>query len=122
MTSPEEDIDSRIDVWNSMQMIWMDVETNDEINSIALRCSESKYTLNELKEIYWNEVYPAVNPNINQVIPEWTGFNREYLIEIILKHNTFGKPVPSLRFNPFYSARWWRRLEKVIIKNRDANS
>ena len=116
MKTPEDDVERRYAIWDSMQMLWMDINIDDEIESISRICANSEYSLNQIKEIYWNEVLPAVSPNLNQVIPEWTGYKKEDLIKLVLNSHRFGKKVPSLNHNPFYAARNWKKIEKEIVR------
>lgn len=64
MQSPAEDIESRKPIWDAMQMLWMDIDPADEIESTANVCAWSTYTIDELKAIFLNEVRPAVSFNL----------------------------------------------------------
>ena len=96
MQSPEQDVKDRFPIWDRMQMLWMDVDPEGEIDFIARVCAESKYSTSELEQIYWNEVMPAVSFNLRfgNFIPEWTGFNEKFLLERIMEKHRFGKRPP----------------------------
>ncbi|VAW80664.1 hypothetical protein MNBD_GAMMA12-839 [hydrothermal vent metagenome] len=121
MKSPENDIADRIEVWESLQMVWMDVDFEYEVELIARFCANTKYSIVELKEIYWNEVMPAVSPNLQQLIPEWTGYNSEYLRVQVLKNHTFGRSIPDLTRKSSYSVTSWRLLEVRVLTIRANN-
>jgi hypothetical protein len=101
-----------------MQMFWMDTDPAFEITPAAKTCASSKYSIEELKLIFMNEVRPAVQFNLYAgPVPEWTGFELEWLTQRILKKHRFGKSLPLRLLNP-YSYGWWYKLENAITKER----
>jgi hypothetical protein len=61
---PEQDVEARRDVWDWLQMIYMDTDVGDLVDRIAEACAKSPYAIDELEAILWNEVYPACRFNI----------------------------------------------------------
>lgn len=118
MLPPQDDIDARAPLWDHMQMFWMDTDPQYEIAATALACAESKYTIDELKRIFLNEVRPAVSFNLYAgPAPEWTGFELKWLKERILKTHRFQRPLPWKVFHP-YAYNWWNKLEAEIVLRR----
>ncbi|MBI1921550.1 MAG: hypothetical protein HYS23_10795 [Geobacter sp.] len=117
MKHPADDIESRKEIWRVMQYLWMDTDPNDMIDSISVACAKSCYKINEIEAIYWNEVWPAVKFNRQQVIGEWVGFDIEWLSKRILEVNQFGKPLP-IKFFDLYTWWWWIKLKRKIEKIR----
>ena len=109
MNNAKLDLADRKPIWDVLQMFWMDIDPTDELDSAVITCAKSKYSLSELEYIYWNEVYPVVSPNLNQPIPEWTGYDIEQLTELIILNQKGLKPI-RLKFFNFYSNRWWKTI------------
>jgi hypothetical protein len=110
MRTPDED---RRAVWDALQVFWMDADPSDFIDNAAEICARSKYSLDELEEIYWDEVRPALRANLRSIAGEWRGFNIESLTEMIL-----AKPSAPPRWLDRESARWWQKLRARIAAAR----
>ena len=54
------DLEDHALIWNAMQEFWMDTDPAASFPGIVRICAESKYTLEELEAIFWNEIRPAV--------------------------------------------------------------
>ncbi len=118
MKPPDEDIEDRALVWDYMQHFWMDTDPSILLPGIARICAESKYTLEELEAIFWNEVRPAVSFNLAMLpAPEWAGFEIEWLKERVLRKSRYGKALPRKWLHP-YSSSWWRKLRSEIVQRR----
>ena len=114
MKPPEEDLENRKPVWNVMQMIYMDTDMDSEYPHIAEVCVASPYSISELKEILFKEVFPACRPNFYYpVAPEWCGYEMNWLTQRILKKHRHGKRFPLFLFHTL-TAMCWRKLEKRI--------
>ena len=118
MESPEKDLIDRKPIWGTMQMVFMDKDVDYEIdNYIVVICAKSKYSIQELKEIFFNEVHPACIFNLfSGIAPEWAGFEIEWLSDRILKKNRFGKPIS--KWSLFFQWGIWKQIEKGIIEHR----
>ncbi len=118
MKSPQLDLDDRKPIWDVFQMFWMDIEPTDELDSAIVTCARSKYRLNELEHIYWNEVYLIVSPNLTQPLPEWTGYDIDELAKLILSKSNNLKVVKFKHFH-FEANKWWKKIASGIKEYRD---
>jgi hypothetical protein len=118
MLHPAEDTEDRSPLWDYMQNFWMDTDPGILLPEVSRVCAESKYSLDELEAIYWNEVRPAVKFNMFMLpAPEWAGFELGWLKERVLKKQRYGKPLPWKWLHP-YSDSWWRKLRAGIVSLR----
>lgn len=117
MSPPDEDLKDRQPVWDALQFVWMDTDTEVEFPRIVEVCAQSKYSIAELEQIFWNEVEPAVGFNMWSVAGEWAGFEIDGLSARILEKSRFGRRLPIRIFRK--NARdWWRRLEGALAERR----
>lgn len=74
-------------MWIAVSDLWRDTELQDyEIEHIAEALVESRYTKDELHEIYAFEVAPLVWGNLMTAVPTvWAGFNEDWLAGEILR-------------------------------------
>ena len=81
------DVERRRPVWAAISDLWRDTEIQDyEIEHIAVVLAESRYTKDELHEIYAFEVAPVVWRNLMTAVPPvWAGFDEDWLVGEILK-------------------------------------
>ncbi|MHB8138051.1 MAG: DUF7079 family protein [Smithellaceae bacterium] len=122
MEQPERDIEDRKIIWDYMQNFWMDTDPAILLPRVAQVCAESKYSLDELELIFWNEVRPAVKFNMLMLpAPEWAGFEINWLTNRILKKHRFGKKLPVKWLHP-YSNSWWKKLSVAIVKAKTCQS
>ena len=122
MEHPKNDIKDRSKIWDNMQMFWMDTDPGLLIDNIAEVCFKSKYSIDELEHIFWNEVRPAVTFNLLMLsAPEWNGFEITWLENRILKKHKFGKRLPR-KWLHHYSNSWWQKLKKKIENLEQKNS
>ncbi|GAB2877740.1 hypothetical protein ACCI51_08445 [Microbulbifer echini] len=118
MKTPEKDIEDRLKVWDAMQMLYMDTDPDYEINYIAKVCTSSKYTIQDLKSILFQEVLPACRFNlIMQPAPEWAGFEINWLKKRVLSKHRFGKRRPILLRK--YTSDLWEKIETNILQQRE---
>ncbi|NVK74164.1 hypothetical protein C0J08_14065 [Marinomonas sp. CT5] len=81
----ESEIDKRFPVWNALSDLFLDTELDAiTYRYIAKVVVESGYEPQEIHDILWKEVLPAVGDNLRIVAGEWAGFNPEWLKERIL--------------------------------------
>ncbi len=114
MLPPNQDIDDRRPLWNSLQVFWMDTDPEIFLRDCARVCARSKYSRPEIEAIFWNEVFPAVKFNLRAgVAPEWAGFEIGWLSQRILEVNRFGHPLPA-RFLNSDEADWRKKLSAGI--------
>ena len=110
MPPPHDDLADRRPVWDILQMFWMDTDPNLFLADAARICAASKYTLDEVGQIYWNEVRPAVEFNLQSIAGEWTGFDLDWLTNRILEVHCSGAPRSADR----YAQAWWNKLRDAI--------
>ncbi|MCH9674057.1 MAG: hypothetical protein K0U93_21645 [Gammaproteobacteria bacterium] len=121
MNPPENDLPSRLPVWDAMQMLFMDTEVTHEYQYIARVCAESDYSEDDLARILFNEVLPALRFNLDALpTPQWTGFELQWLRERILTSHRFGRRRPWRGRR--YVARHWQPLRAEIRRLRALHS
>lgn len=92
MPPPEEDLRRRQVVWDAMHVLWLDTDVDEFYFDAAARtCAKTDDSLDELEEIYWREIYPAMWSNLRATAGVWQPLDPESLSEIILKRHTFGR-------------------------------
>lgn len=117
MLRPEEDTEDRLQVWDELQMLYMDTDPELSYPLIVRICGDSKYSLAELEAILFNEVLPAVRFNMFALpAPEWTGFNREWLQQRVLEKHRFGRRRPFILRK--YTREHWQKLMPQILAYR----
>jgi hypothetical protein len=82
MTAVE--IERRKLVWSALSEFYLDTElSKEEISRIAKVFIDSKFSVEELKEINYSEVGPVVITNLYSTAGVWNGFDQEWLYEQI---------------------------------------
>jgi hypothetical protein len=118
MEPPERDQADRRPIWDALQDVWMDTELAFVLPGMAEVCAASKYSIEELEQIYWNEVRPAVKFNLWDLpAPEWAGFELEGLTRLILAKHRFGRRLPTAWLRPHARA-CWREIRAAILERR----
>ena len=116
MQSPENDIDDRTPVWDALQMLFMDTDVTLSYEHIVDTCKSSKYSVDDIETILFNEVMPAVRFNLWMLsAPERYGFKVEWLKKRILKKHRFGQRRP-LWFRQYTNSHW-KKLRPRIASN-----
>ncbi|MES2823454.1 MAG: hypothetical protein V4732_07625 [Pseudomonadota bacterium] len=121
----EESLERRAVVWVALSDLFLDTDVSLSYDYIARVCSESTYTLAELKEILESEVAPTCSANLLSVAGEWAGFDEEWLVNNIrnnirTKHEPltgFLKPFENFGFKSYIKDHW-KKLEVIIIEKR----
>jgi hypothetical protein len=117
MLAPEQDLADRRPVWDALQVFWMDTDPEPSLELTAQVCAQSKYTLPDLEQIFWNEVRPALKANLRSVAGEWAGCEIGWLSNRILEVNRFGRRLPVKSLYPEEGA-WWTRLRAAVERRR----
>lgn len=121
MEYPEKDIVDRTPIWDCMQDLFMDTDVTLSYEFIIKRCAESKYGIDDLEKILFNEVLPALRFNMFDLpAPEWVGFQTEWIVKRIIEKHTFGKSKPWLLRS--YTQKHWDILKPKIEAQRAINS
>lgn len=94
-----QDLARRLPVWQSWSDIYLDTQTS-ALSAAAVRdLATSEYTIDELREILWEEIHPACIFNL--MIPsggEWAGFTDSWLEERILRRASARFKLPARWF------------------------
>ena len=121
MKPPEEDIDDRTPVWDCLQDLFMDTDVTLSYDYISKICGESKYNIEELEKILFQEVLPALKFNMFDLpAPEWAGFQTEWVVERVLKKHRFGKRKPWVLRR--YTNGHWKTLIPLIEAEKQKNA
>jgi hypothetical protein len=76
----EEEIERRKPVWIALSEFWLDTSLDDgDLRRIARVAAASRYSKDELNEIYLFEVAPVVSANLCSMAGEWAGFDEDWL-------------------------------------------
>lgn len=117
-TLSEDELRSRIPVWEALADFWLDTELDlHRCDAIARAMAASPYTLHELRAIHDYEVAPAVWANLSGTAGEWVGFDAGWLRQRCQRlAEQRGSPWLQLRVwwqRPFFwssTARYWRQV------------
>jgi hypothetical protein len=104
-------------IWDALQDLFMDTEI--DYSYIARRCANSKYSIPEIREILFFEVFPALRFNICTYGAEWRGFEINWLKKRILEKNTRNKYFQPLIFRG-YTKECWSELVPLIQEIRQS--
>lgn len=117
MHPPEVDLLDRRPIWDALQMLYMDIDPVEFIESMVGVCAESKYTLADLEAILFQEVLPACRSNMLALpAPEWRGFEIEGLTRLVLEKHRFGRRKPIIL--RAYTKKWWLIIEQKVQDTR----
>jgi hypothetical protein len=75
----------RIGVWESMAEHFLDSETRQDIPITALRCVQAGLSTDQARHIWKYEVSPAVGLNLWCVAGEWGAWDRDWLVQTIVR-------------------------------------
>lgn len=120
MQSPDDDLKRRQVAWDAMHVLFLDTDVDRfYFDDAAKKCADTDYSLNELEQIYWCEVYPTMRFNLWQVAGEWTPSDIESLSDAILERHKFGKRIwfRHLRRYPF---EYWKKLRSEVQNLRSS--
>ena len=79
------DIDRRTPVWQALSEFYLDTELQPaDLETIRLVFAQSGYSIDEIKRINYEEVAPVLIDNLVSPAGVWSGFNNDWLIEVIL--------------------------------------
>ena len=80
------EIERRKPIWIALSGLYLDIKLEPaDFASIQILFHQSGYSINEIKQINYNEVAPLLINNFLNVAGEWSGFNDQWLIKNILK-------------------------------------
>lgn len=74
--------DEKLKIWRALSDLFLDTEIDElTFKYIARTISESRFSLPEIEEILWYEVYPILESNLRCVAGVWEGWSDEWLIQ-----------------------------------------
>jgi hypothetical protein len=121
MNPPEQDVADRTPIWDCMQDLYMDTDVTLSYSFIAQRCADSKYSIEELERILFNEVLPALRFNMFDLpAPEWAGFPIDWVVKRVLSTHRFGKRKPWILRR--YTQAHWYEVRQIIQETRQKNA
>jgi hypothetical protein len=115
-----EDLPNRRPVWGALSEMFLD----NELESADIQClgqflADSPYTLEELEEILYSEVYPFCIWNLRTVAGEWAGFDIDCLQALILKREHSWLRIPRfLQMGHWMIRKPWRDVKQVLQELR----
>jgi len=74
----------RVKIWRALSTLFLDTEIDDtDFAFIARVIAETDYSISEVQNILWGEVFPVLKANLISVAGEWAGWTDEWLVENI---------------------------------------
>lgn len=75
-------IEERLKIWRALSDLFLDTEIEDStLKYIARTVSESEFSLSEVEDILWYEVYPVLESNLRGVAGVWEGWSDAWLLQ-----------------------------------------
>lgn len=117
MLPPEQDIESRTQVWSVLAEFYLDNQIDRTwFATLAKQCARSSYTLLELHRIMFGEVFRAMAVNLMAPAGAW-GMSSEEIKDVVLGTLQGRREkyyfVPCLFWPTMYFYRWPRFLYLV---------
>jgi hypothetical protein len=126
----DEQLRKRKPLWVALSELWLDTElSTEDLERIAHVMADSELTLDELRQVYVEEVAPVVSPNLLTIAGEWVGFDEAWLCSNITSNlrdrprsTKFWSWFPLTRGPMLYATeRHWRKLIELVRKYRADN-
>lgn len=111
--------DERFPVWDALSEFFLDTELGEaDYQRIARTLASSDYTIEELQDILYYEVYPACKWNMFSIAGEWAGFHPDWVMRNIAPRKN-RRPTPL--FGPIH--KWmfrnhWSQVSALVEKQR----
>jgi len=109
----------RFPVWDALSEFFLDTELDkNDYDRISKVLAKTKYTISDLQEILYYEVYPACKWNMFSFVGEWAGFSPDWIMKNIAPNID---KRPKLRIAPLH--KWmfrdhWHQVFPLIEKHR----
>ena len=120
MKAPVEDLENRLPVWEACSELYLDTDLDHaDHQRIGGVFARSRYSMEELNEIMFNEVWPALGPNLLSIAGEWRGWKTEALKELILQKYRPGWHLPW-RLHPLkrFFCKDWIAIQAIVREHR----
>jgi len=85
MTTPQPPDAARRAVWIDFADHFLDTETRQELPWAALAAVEAGYSVEQARDVWVHEVWPAVGGNLLSVAGEWACWDEDWLVGRILE-------------------------------------
>jgi hypothetical protein len=73
---------NRLKIWQALSEFFLDTEiTESTFDYVARVVLETGYSPQEIQNILWGEVFPALEGNLKSIAGEWAGWTDEWLLE-----------------------------------------
>jgi len=114
--------DEWFEVWDRLSEFYLDTELDrKDYERIATSLAQSKYSLDELRDILDFEVDHACKCNMLCLAGEWSGFHPDWIMEHIAPRKD---KRPRFTFGPIYRAivrsyHWYTVAELIKDKRKD---
>ena len=117
------ELERRQTVWNALSKFYLDNQLdNQDYDDIVETFSNSGFSLNEIKNIDRDEVFPILHTNLLSPAGVWNGFDEEWLYESCLRNYKKRKNV-VFRIMNFFQNRMhndmtkeqWMEIEKRMV-------
>jgi hypothetical protein len=115
-----EELANRRPVWEALSELFLDTELQPEdFQSLGRILAASPYTLDEIEDILYGEVYPICIWNLLSVAGEWAGFDIDCLQEAIQKRQRSWLKLPRfLQMGHWLIREPWQKIKQVIQECR----
>lgn len=80
MTTPQPPDAGRREVWIAFADHFLDTETRHRLPWAALAAVEAGYSIEQARDVWANEVWPAVGGNLLSVAGEWACWDEDWLV------------------------------------------
>jgi hypothetical protein len=87
----EDEIAARMPLWCALSDLFLDTQMQrQDYEAIARAAREGGFSVEQVRDIFEHEVFPALAFNLMSVAGEWAGFDPDFVRERILL--TLGRP------------------------------
>lgn len=115
----KENHDERFPVWDALSEFFLDTELDEkDYDRISSVLAASDYSIRQIEEILFFEVYPACKWNMCSIAGEWAGFHPEWIEENIGRRKDKRRRFRLSPFSRWMYSRHWKAVAKAIGKKR----
>ncbi|QDU83775.1 hypothetical protein Pla163_08760 [Planctomycetes bacterium Pla163] len=115
MDHPSDDLANRRPVWTALATLFLDDDPRATLASRARTLAASPYSLDELEQVFKDEVLPVCGANLASPAGEWAGFDADWLeariLDVVAKPASRAKRLVASWNAP--SADWRATLDEV---------
>lgn len=114
-------IKERQPIWIAISDFYIDSELQEsDFEYISIKIKESPYSIEQIKQIDKEEIFPVLHSNLLYVAGVWTGFQEEWLISEITKKleksNYFSRLINKMKYAclKWMYKDYWRKIETTL--------